>query len=224
MDYVAVTRPTEADILALVSVAEMKKSLRITHSAEDDLIGYYILAAYDWLANPENGWLNRSLITQTLKATLPGWVKSQVYSENGIPMKRWVPTNIIELPLPPLVSVQSVKYLASAVLETLATDQYVTNIMPLKGRIERASGVTWPTGLDTNSNAVEIAYTAGYGTGAQVKALCPGIPHAIRLLAGDAYHNREDTYAEPRLVAVNRKIINGVTRYAGRYRINNRYA
>ena len=224
MDFVVVDQPSDAEILALVSAAELKASLRITNSVEDAIATRCIRAAYDWLAG-ENGWLNRTLITTTYLAVLPGWVKPEVYSsrDTGGPATRWVRTSSFELPKPPLVSVQSVKYLADSVLETVDSADYVVSTKGLFGRVSLAHGSTWPT-TDTHPEAVQIAFTAGYGTGAQVKAKCPGIEQAILLLAADAFRNREDTYAEPRLVAVNRKIRNGVQFFAGRYRIENKHA
>lgn len=225
MDLEVVTRPSSADVLGIVSVEELKLNMRVTNSVENDVFQRAILAAYDFLANPENGWLNRSLISQTFKLKLPGFVREQTYSLNGGPAQRWVPTKEFELPKPPLVSVQSVKYLYEGVQETLAADQY-TIVKPSAGfgRIVQAYNVTWPTTIDVHPQALEIAFTAGYGNAATVKTTCPGIVQAIMMLAGDAYRNREDTYAEPRLVAVNRRTLNGVRFYAGRYRFLNKHA
>lgn len=224
MDFVTVTRPTEAEILNIVSVADMKLNMRVTNSAEDDVFKACILAAYDWLAGPEVGWLNRTLIDTEYLGVLPGWVGQKTTSVNGVPTKEWVPTSVIELPLPPLKSVESVKYMLDGVQTTLGTDQYGVSLKSLLGRVYRLDGITWPTGMDIGPETVEIAFTCGYGDGAAVKAKCPGIVQAIKLLAGDAFRNREDTYAEPRLVAVNRQIINGVRRFAGRYKIENSHA
>lgn len=225
MNLVLVSPPASSEILALVSVADLKANLRITNSAEDTVAEQKILASYDWLAG-EFGWLNRTLITTEYKAVLPGFVNSETYydSTKGGPTSRNVATSVIELPKPPLVSVQSVKYLASGVQETLDPAGYNVAVTSLFGTVSLASGAAWPTTIDTNSEAVEIAFTAGYGSGAQVKARCPGIVQALLLLASDAFRNREDTYAEARLVAVDRKIINGVQRFAGRYRILNDHA
>lgn len=221
-----VTSPTEAEILSLLSIAQLKDNLRITHSYEDEVAKECILAAYDWLANPEYGWLNRSVLTQTLKMTLPGFQKQQVYTSSliGGPATKWVATNTIELPRPVLRTVTSVKYLSSAAQSTLDPAGYVVTTDSLVGTITLASGASWPTSIDTNPGAVEIVYTAGFGDAAYVRRNYRGIVQALKLLASDAFRNREDTYAEPRLVAVNRKIVNGVIRYAGRYQIKNNYA
>jgi len=225
MGIVVVTPPSEAEILGVLSVAELKLNMRVSHNVEDDVFKACILAAYDWLAGPEFGWLNRTLLTTTYKLTLPGFVKEETYSnrDTGGPATRLVPTSVIEIPMPPLASVQTVKYLLDGVQTTFDAADYVVTTSSLFGMVSLAYESLWPTTIDTHPEAVEIAFTAGYGNAAAVK-LKYGIVQALKLLAGDAYRNREDTYAEPRLVAVNRKIINGVTRYAGRYRIENRHA
>lgn len=225
MGLVVVTPPSEAEILGVLSVAELKLNMRVTHSVEDNVFKDAILAAYDWLAGPEVGWLNRTLLTTTYKLTLPGFVKEETYSNSTIggPATRLVPTSVVEIPLPPLAAVSGVTYLLNGVATTLDPAGYVVTKSNLFGTVGLAYDSSWPSTIDTHPEAVEISFTAGYGNAAVVKAKY-GIRQALKLLAGDAYRNREDTYAEPRLVAVNRKIINGVTRYAGRYRIENKHA
>ncbi len=211
------------EVQKIVSAAELRANLRISNVKEDAIAQNCILAAYDWLANPENGWLNRAILTQQYQLALPGFQREEIYSNNGVPMKRWVPTSAIVIPKPPLVSVQSVSYSAAGADTTLDPSSYQVNKSGLFGNISLTYGKTWPA-VDAGEESVRIAFTAGYGDGATVRAKCPGIRQALILLAGDAFRNREDTYAEPRLVAVNRKIINGVQRFAGRYRIMNAHA
>lgn len=223
MHVIATADVDPNEVLAIVSVADLKANLKITHSKEDNICRQAILAAYDWLANPELGFLNRAIITQTYSVSLPGFVKEETYSNRGVPAIRFVPATSIILPKPPLVSVQSVQYLTGGVMTALPTNQYNVYTKGAFGNLSLGYQMAWPT-VDVSQEAVQINYTAGYGTGAQVKTKCPGIVQAMLLLAGDAYENREDTYAEPRLVAVNRRTVNGVLRYAGRYRIMNRHA
>lgn len=224
MYYPVATSDVDPDeVLAIVSVAMLKKNLRISHNKEDDIAKQSILAAYDWLANPTLGFLNRALLTQSYSISLPGFTRPETYSNRGEPAVRFIPSSILMLPKPPLVSVESVQYLTGGVMTMLATDQYVVNKKGMFGNVSLGYQLSWPT-VDVAQESVQINYTAGYGDGETVQLKCPGIVQAMLLLAGDAFRNREDTYAEPRLVAVNRKIINGVQRYAGRYRIMNRYA
>jgi hypothetical protein len=55
-------------------------------------------------------------------------------------------------------------------------------------RIRLADGQTWPSLQSDRINAIQITYVAGYASAYQVPA---GIRHAIKLLAGDLYENRE---------------------------------
>lgn len=224
MGLVVVTPPSEADILGVLSVAELKLNMRVSHSVEDEVFKACILAAYDKLAGPL-GWLNRTLLTTTYKLVLPGFVKEETYSDSttGGPAVRYVSTSTLELPLPPLVSVQTVKYRLDGVQTTIDSADYVVATSGLFGTVGLAYESSWPSTIDTHPEAIEIAFTAGFGNSAAVKAKS-GIVQALKLLAGDAYRNREDTYAEPRLVAVDRKIKNGVQFWAGGYRIVNKHA
>lgn len=62
---------TQAQKLAVVSVADAKAQARITTASEDALVAGYIEAAYDYLAGP-NGWLGRCcLLTETWTTYLP---------------------------------------------------------------------------------------------------------------------------------------------------------
>lgn len=226
MDLTQITRPDAAQILLITPLATMKKHLRINYTAEDDLIERYIRQAYAYF-DGRHGWLNRSILTQTWKLTLPGFVSRYATSDtDSNPTYGWKATSSIELPLPPLQSVTHVKYWSDGVLTTLATDQYSVINSGLMGRIVRAHGATWPTApvVDTREDAIEIQFVAGFGAAADVLLDAAGIEDAIYLLAADRFRNREDTYAEPRLVAVNRKLINGIEKKAGRYRVMNSYA
>lgn len=48
---------TRAMKLGVVSIEDVKAQARVTHDSEDNLIGDYIEAAFDYLSGPE-GWLN----------------------------------------------------------------------------------------------------------------------------------------------------------------------
>lgn len=225
MDLTLLTPPSEEEVLALVSLAQMKENLRISHAIEDDFIKRCVHQAYAFL-DGRYGWLNRAILTQTWRLRIPGFARREFYTnDNGKPDHRWVPTSIIEIPLPPLQSVTSVKYYADDAQETLTpADYYHVSTDGLFGRIQLRKDVRWPVGLDTRPDAVEIEFVAGFGDAAAVLQKARGLERAITLLASDYFRNREDTYAEPRLVAVNRKIVNGLEKTAGRYRIKNDYA
>lgn len=224
MDLQLITAPTDDEILALVSVERLKKSLRISYDKEDDVAKDAILTAYAWLAGNRYGWLNRTLLTTTWQLRLPSFSRPVLAKVDGQIVQEWLPTNELEIPKPPLQTVTSVKYYKAGTLTTLAADQYGVLTGELFGKVRLGHNLSWPAGLDVREDAIVIEFVAGFGDATAVLKHAFGIKNAMLLLAGDVFRNREDTYAEPRLVAVNRKIINGVTRFAGRYRIFNNYA
>lgn len=201
------TVPLPAQVLALCSVAEMKENLRISYAKEDALIERCIYAAYDWLAG-ENGWLNRSVLTTGWTVTLPAFASS------------------IELPKPPAVTVGTFTYLVDGVATTVPADLYKFTIRGMYGfgRINKLYGASWPLDGDTDPDSLVVTYTAGMadGTGAGVKAKYPALHKAMALLAGDYFRNREDTVFDAK-GEIDRRILNGVNRVAGRYRFMNNH-
>jgi hypothetical protein len=220
MNLTLTTAPTEAEILALLTVAELKANMRIVHSSQDTLIEQCILEAYAYL-DGRDGWLNRAILTQQWTLKLPGFVKPRLTSDlDGRPGTEWIDTDQIDLPLPRLQSVQSITYVdEDGATQTFSSTKYHVAVGEYRGYIVLKSGESWPTVAEDHPEAVTIAYTAGYGAAAAVKTHARGIVRGLKVLASDFFRNPEDTYAEPRLVAVNRKIINGLEKVAGRYRV-----
>lgn len=93
----------------------------------------------------------------------------------------------ILLPMPPLVSVETVQYLSSGSLATFAGSNYTVDATGKPGRIALKSTAGWPT-ADAEPNAVRIDFTAGYGGPADVPLRAR---QAIRWIVGHAYENRE---------------------------------
>lgn len=203
MDIELKTPPVENDILTLLSVAQMKENERISHSVHDDMISDHIKMAYAVLDGRE-GWLNRSILTQTWILYLDGWWRRE-----------------IELPFGPLQSVTAVKYFdEDDVEQTLASDQYEVRKNKFVPSISKAYGVTWPT-LGTVARRVSIEYVAGWGDNAAAIPISTRfkIRRALTLLASHIYRNPAATYAEPRTVAVNRTIQYGLDQTVGQLRI-----
>ncbi|MCW5697370.1 MAG: hypothetical protein KIS96_11650 [Bauldia sp.] len=228
MNLTWTTPPTEAEVLALLSVAELKVNLRKAHSVEDGFFGDCIQEAYAYFDGP-TGWFNRSILTQTWTLRLPGFLRREwAVARDGRPYERWVATSEIEIPKPPLQSVTRVRYrdvnLDWVTLHDSADSPPVTSdvfhVVPGEtyGKIVRLRGQAWPA-VGRHPEAVEITFVAGYGDAAAVKEQARGIVHALKLLASDFATNREATYAEPRLVAVNRKLIYGIEKAGGNYRL-----
>jgi hypothetical protein len=93
----------------------------------------------------------------------------------------------IFLPWPPLRSVDSIKYIDQyGVQQTLTTDQYLVDSVTEPPRVTPAFSVSWPA-TQNRMNAVEVAFTCGYGAASDVPA---GIKQWMLLLIGTLYENR----------------------------------
>lgn len=153
-----------------LTLAEAKAQARVTNTDEDTLITSLIVAARQHVET----LVRRALVTQT-------WD----YKLDHFPV--WE----IEIPLPPLASVSSVKYLESAagVDTTLATTEYrvlgASGHNP--GRITPDIGKVWPTTYDVG-DAVTVRFVAGYGAAAAVPQ---PIKQAMLLLIAAWFENRE---------------------------------
>ncbi|MBO6511774.1 MAG: hypothetical protein JJ979_25370 [Roseibium sp.] len=198
---VADTAPTSAEVLELLSVAELKAVRRVKHSQEDALYSDAIVEAYSFF--DANGWLNRAILNQTWKAYAQRW------------------DSFIELPFPPLKEVTGITYVdTEGATQTLSTDVYGVSKTGLFGKVFLKADQTWPD-VGPDPDPIEITFQCGYGNGAEVKAAVPGIRKAIKLLATHFFENPSQTYAEPRLVEVPRQIMYGITAAAGKLRIMN---
>lgn len=78
------------------------------------------------------------------------------------------PASAIALSNPPLISVQSVKYIAGdGTLTTIDTGDYAVYAAALRGLVAPVYGYSWPSTRD-ELDAVRIEFTAGYGAAAAV--------------------------------------------------------
>jgi len=153
-----------------VTLDEAKKHLRVLNTAEDTLISALVMAATAHLEG-RSGILGRALVTQTWEMRI-----------DCFPWRR------IELPMPPLQSVTSLKYIDDAGVEqTMPTADYVVDAQHMIGRIRPAHGTQWPSTLD-DEGAVRITFVAGYGAAGAVPQ---PIKQAILLLVGHWWINRE---------------------------------
>lgn len=201
MDLVLQTAPDEADILNLVPLADLKANERIFHAMQDALLTRCIKSAYAFL-DGRDAWLNRAILTQAYKLYLPKFCDT------------------INLPLPPLISVDAVKYVdTDGVEQTLATSVYEVSTDDGMGKISRVSGEQWPATKVMN-RAVTIEFTAGFGDAADIAFPAKErLRQAIIFLASHFYRNPAPTFAEPRTVAVDREVKYGLEHLIGFMRV-----
>lgn len=147
----------------------------VAEGPDDSLIEDFIQAATDEI-DGRDGWLGRALITQTWRLYLDGF-----------------PAGRISLPLPPLQSVDSIKYLdAEGTQVTLSPSAYRVSPFKDPGYVEPVYNTAWPSTLPV-SDAVEITFTAGYGaSGASVPGV---IRQYLRHRVGQFYEHREAVIA-----------------------------
>ena len=117
------------------------------------------------------------------------------------------PVDSLELPLPKLLSVQSVTYLDSAgTRQTLANTEYDVITDELVGRLIPAYGKSWPSCRE-RPGSVRVDYTCGYGAAADV----PQSIKAWMLLAiGAWYENREALTSGQPVAELPRSFWNGL--------------
>jgi uncharacterized phiE125 gp8 family phage protein len=176
-----------------VSLAEAGDHLRLTPEGspasyedidEADLVSALITAARQHI-DGKDGWLGRALVPQTWDLTLDRFPCAT----------RFNPFAAIRVPLPPLISVGSVKYTDPAGDEqTLATSAYLVDSATEPARIMPVYGTVWPS-IRYEANAVTVRFTAGYDSGSPVdaSAVPETIKRAMLLLIGHLFENRETT-------------------------------
>ena len=153
-----------------ISLTEGKLHLRIDSTAEDVLICSLIKAARQYCEN----YQQRAYITQTLELWLD----------------RFPDIDIIDVPLPPLQSITSIKYYDTAnIAHTFASSEYFVDSKSQPGRVSLAYGKFWPTDTLRPTNGVCITFVAGYGSAAS--AVPATACYAILLLVAHYYENRE---------------------------------
>lgn len=165
-----VTTPPAA---ALLTLAEAKFQLRISHDDEDTLISRLIDVVTARLDGP-TGILGQCLINQTIT-----WRLSDFPALDRL-----------ALPVGPVRSLTQISYYdRENILQNYAT----SNLLALNSRADGAYlqlGYTssWPSNYDRD-DAVSVVYVAGFGAAAS--AVPAPIRHAALMLLGHYYENRE---------------------------------
>lgn len=152
----------------LVTLADVKTHLRVDVSDEDTYIPSLIAAARDKVEH----YTGRTIGEKTLEGILDDFPDS----------------DYIELLESPVQSITSIKYTDSDETEnTWSSDDYISNLDIIPEKIMPAYGETWPSFIPHPTGAVRIRYVAGH-TSAN---LPDAVKHAILLVIGDLYENRE---------------------------------
>lgn len=160
-----VTGPTSEP----VTLAEAKAQCRVDVADDDAVLTNYITAARRWCETIAR----RAFLTQTWQLWLDAW-----------PSERF-----IVLRMPPLQSVSSVVYYDDAdQAATLDVSNYYVDAVSEPGRVVLRSDAGWPSTTLREANGVCVTFVAGWTTAANVP---PTIKHAILLIVGHWYENRE---------------------------------
>ena len=148
-----------------VSVADLKAHLRIRHDDEDALIESLLDAATSWIETE----LGLALCEQ-------GWRLS-------LDMLPYA----IDIPLGPVSAITAITYVdLDGQTQTLDPDLYDVDYDTKPVTIFRAYGQTWPR-TAPRPGAVKVSFTAGF------EMVPMAIVHAIKLLVGEWYLNRENS-------------------------------
>lgn len=190
MRYKVKTKPATEPL----TLTEAKLHLRLTadvisgDTLEDTLVANLIAAAREYCEK----YCGRGLATQTVEAYLDSF-----------------PNGAIELPMPPLQSVTSIKYKDHTGIEkTLVADlDYLVDTNSLYGRVVPVS--SWPSFTPYAVNPITITYTAGYNDAPMA------LKQAMLLLIGHWYLNREAGIT----ATVSKEIEFSVTALLSQYRL-----
>jgi len=160
-----------------ITLAEAKLHLRVDTTADNDYITGLIEAARVHCEQVSG----RSFVTQTITGGIAGWPND----------------GVIRLIYSPLQSVTSIKYTDEDGDEsTLSTDVYgVDTKLDL---VYLKNGQTWPADVLRDYDPITVTWVAGYGLAATVPET---YKHAIKLLIGHWYENRESVIVEAGVAA-----------------------
>jgi uncharacterized phiE125 gp8 family phage protein len=137
-----------------VTVEEVKIFARIDGTDEDELLEGFIKT----IRKQVELYLGKSIITQTIRLSMDSWN-----------------TNIIELPMSPLISVTSVETVdEDDTATTYSSDNYMTDTDSLPGRLIIKKSAALPENSEREVGGYRITYIAGYGAAAS------SVPHEIK--------------------------------------------
>jgi uncharacterized phiE125 gp8 family phage protein len=179
-----------------ITVAEAKASpsLRVAVATDDTDIGTLITTARMQVED----YTNHALITQTWELVLDGF-----------------PSGGIVLPLPPLQSVTSIKYIdTDGTQQTLSSSLYDLDSDTEPGMVAPAYGESWPSTRD-EINAVRVRYVAGFGAASDVPE---DIKTCIKFIVGVTYDNSQGIIGGQQMIPLDDIIEKILRQYVKNYR------
>lgn len=161
--------------------ALLKASKRILHDAEDSLIDFWLTVADGYVENESHRSLMERTLTMSVSRVLP----------------------VFQIPYPPLISIESIKYTIDDEAEVTVnpTTQITRRV------VEMLPQVTITDLTKDYSGSMTIVYKAGHTLPSSVP---PELRQASLLLAGHYLTSREAAYMDPRAILINREIAFGV--------------
>jgi len=147
-----------------LSTADAKAHLRVDHTDDDTLIADNVTAARSHI----EAVTGTRLVTQTVT------VKTSVWAE------------LASLPIAPVQSVVITYQDATDTTQTLAGSVYEARLDGLEASVVLKSGQAWPSTYP--GSLVTVTAVVGYGVADAVPA---PIVHAIKMIVGDMYAQRE---------------------------------
>lgn len=168
MDIYLVTAPAAEPI----TTAEAKTHLRVDSSDDDTYIDTLIKAARRWVEHTSG----LALVNTTYDGALDAFPHGD---------------GAIVFPKYPLSSVTSITYYDDdlSTSTVFSSASYQVDVLKRPPRIVLKSGSSWPTDSLRLSSGVVVRFVAGCGAAAS--AVPEDIKHAVKLLVGAMYVNRE---------------------------------
>lgn len=187
--------PIEVPESTVISLSRFKEHHNIRHNDDDELIKGYIAALTNYL-DGATGILGRALLTQQWEYRIDQFPGGSFYARWESFPGRASPKHSskylygIDVPLPPLQSIDSFQYVDAGTGTLLdvstATYQLVLGGENSKATLVPAFGQYWPVARD-EPHAVRIKFTAGYDDDKQPTV----IKQACNMIISHWYENRE---------------------------------
>lgn len=161
----------------ILTVHTAKKHLNYDDNDQDGNIESLIAVATAHI-DGKDGWLNRALNPQTYDL---------IYDR--------FPCGAIQIPLPPLISIDSVFYVdEDGASQTFASGSYDVDDVSEPGWLVLGEDASWPDLMNT-IGAVRVRFTAGYAFGSGDETTVPmPIRHAILMMVADLFEHRESVF------------------------------